>query len=170
MSVEEPLITGETRAKARRSLLRSAVVVVVMVIAYAVIPLREDGWWIGAALGLAAIIGIAPLTVRRIHAVRRSEEPVLVAVEALVLLVTLLVLGFSAVYYAIDANQTQFEGLGSRLDAVYFTVVTLGTVGYGDVHPIGDAARTIVILQILANLAFLGVVVRILARVAGVPR
>ena len=79
--------------------------------------------------GSRAIVGVVPITIRRFHAVRRSEQPVLVGVEAIVLLVSMLVLGFAAVYYAMDADQGQFDGLGTRVDSVYFTVTTLSTVG-----------------------------------------
>jgi len=157
----------ETRAKARRSLLRSGLIVIGLTFAYARLPLRGDLRWLGIGVGVAAIIGIVPITVRRFHAVRRSEEPVLVALEAIVLLVSMLVLGFAAVYYAMDANQGQFEGLVTRVDSVYFTVTTLSTVGYGDVHATGTAARVVVTVQIMLNLAFLGIVVRVMARAAG---
>ena len=105
-----------------------------LTLGYALLPLRGERWWIGAAVGVAAIVGIVPITIRRFHAVRRAEQPVLVAVEAIVLLVTMLVLGFAAVYYAMDADQGQFDGLDTRLDSVYFTVTTLSTVGFGDIH------------------------------------
>ncbi|MET0902383.1 MAG: potassium channel family protein [Acidimicrobiales bacterium] len=111
-----------------------------------------------------------PITIRRLHAVRRSENPVLVALEAIVLLVTMLVLGFASVYYAMNVDQTQFNELDTRLDAAYFTVVTLSTVGYGDIVATGEAARLTVMLQILLNLTFLGVVVRVMARAAGADR
>ena len=91
-------------------------------------------------------------------------------IEAIVLLVALLVLGFAAVYYAMDADQGQFDGLATRVDSVYFVVTTLSTVGYGDIHATGTAARVVVTLQILTNLAFLGIVVRVMARAAGVVR
>jgi hypothetical protein len=60
--------------------------------------------------------------------------------------------------------------MSTRIDAVYFTVTTLSTVGFGDVHAVGQAARLVVTGQILVNLAFLGIVVRVLARAAGVVR
>ena len=157
------MIPNETRAKARRSLVRSGVLVAALCLGYALLPLRGELWWIGAAVGLGAIIGIVPITIRRFHAVRRSEEPVVVAIEAVVLLVTMLVLGFAAVYYAIDANQGQFDGLETKVDSVYFTVTTLSTVGYGDIHAAGTAARVLVTINIMLNLAFLGVVVRVMA-------
>ncbi len=161
------MIPTETRAAARRSFVRSGGLVLVLVLGYALLPLRGDLWWVGAAVGVAAIVGVVPITIRRFHAVRRSEWPVVVGVEAIVLLVSMLVLGFAAVYYAMDADQGQFSGLSTRVDSVYFTVTTLSTVGYGDIHAAGTAARVIVTLQILVNLAFLGIVVRVMARAAG---
>lgn len=134
------------------------------------LPLRGEMWWVGAAVGVLAILGTMPITIRRLHAVRRSENPVLVALEAIVLLVTMLVLGFASVYYAMNVDQTQFNELDTRLDAAYFTVVTLSTVGYGDIVATGEAARLTVMLQILLNLTFLGVVVRVMARAAGADR
>ena len=157
----------ETRAAARRSLLRSGVLVAGLTVGYALLPLRGELWWVGAAVGLGAIVGVVPITVRRFHAVRRSEQPVLVAVEAIVLLVAMLVLGYAAVYYAMDVDQGQFDGLVTRVDSVYFTVTTLSTVGYGDIHATGTAARVLVTIQIMMNLAFLGIVVRVMARAAG---
>ena len=50
---------------------------------------------------------------------------------------------------------------------MYFTVTTLATVGYGDIHPTGPPARAVVTTQIILNLAFLGIVVRVMARAAG---
>ena len=164
------MVPTETRAAAKRSILRSVGIVVGLCAAYVVLPLRGGRWWIGAAVGIAAILLTMPITVRRLHAVRRSETPVLVALEAIVLLVTMLVLGFASVYYAMNVNHTQFNALDTRLDAAYFTVVTLSTVGYGDIVATGEAARLTVMFQILLNLTFLGVVVRVMARVAGVQK
>ena len=141
-------------------------VVLALVFGYVALPLRGGLWWLGAVVGLAAIVATAPLTVRRVHAVRNAEQPVLVALEAIILLVTMLILGFAAIYFAIDTQQAQFEGLSTRLDAVYFTVTTMATVGYGDIHPVGQAARAVTVAHMLLNLIFLGIVVRVLARAA----
>lgn len=45
------------------------------------------------------------------------------------------------------AGFSHFENL-SLLDAVYFTVVTLGTVGYGDITPKSDAGKILTILVV----------------------
>jgi hypothetical protein len=148
-------------------MLRSALLVAILVTGYFVMPLRGERWWVGALVGTLAIVGTMPVTVRRVRAVRQAEQPVLVAIEAIVLLVSMLVLGFSAIYYAIDVEPGQFEDLATRVDAVYFTVTTMATVGYGDVHAVGQASRAIVTVQMLANLTFVGIVVRVMARAAG---
>ena len=40
----------------------------------------------------------------------------------------------------------------------------LSTVGFGDITPIGQAARVIVAIQMLFDLAFVGVAVRVLGQ------
>ena len=151
-------------------MLRSAAVVVALALGYSVVPLRGERWWMGAAIGAFAIVYTAPLTAKRVQAVRKAEQPVLVALEAVVLLVSMLIFGFAAVYYAMDEGGDQFDGLATRLDSVYFTVTTLATVGYGDIHPEGQAARLVATIQMLLNLMFLGIVVRVLARAARADR
>ena len=140
--------------------------VAALITGYILLPLRGNLVWLGALVGLVAIVGTVPLAVRRVQAVRDAEHPVLVAIEALVLLVTMLIVGFAAVYFAVDSRHDQFAGLETRHDAVYFTVTTMATVGYGDIHPIGQAARALAVAQMLLNLVFLGIVVRVLARAA----
>ena len=65
------------------------------------------------------------------------------------------ILTFSAVYWALAIGHGQFSGLRTRLDALYFTGVTMATVGYGDIHPTGQAARAVVLLQLVYTFAFL---------------
>jgi len=40
----------------------------------------------------------------------------------------------------------------SIIDSVYFSVVTLATVGFGDLHPTGDATKIFTIIYILFGL------------------
>ena len=40
----------------------------------------------------------------------------------------------------------------SPVDALYFSVVTLATVGFGDLHPTTDAAKLFTVLYILFGL------------------
>lgn len=146
---------------ARRSAARSAGLVVVLVTCYVLLPLQGDRWWLGALIGTAVLAAIVPLTVRRLRMVLGSDRPGLEALEALVVLLAMLVVGFAAVYVAMDRDHSQFSGLDTRIDALYFTVTTLSTVGFGDITATGQAARLLVTLQILFNVAFVGVAVRV---------
>jgi hypothetical protein len=50
----------------------------------------------------------------------------------------------------------------TRLDALYLSVTTFTTVGFGDIAPVAELSRVITMLQMLVNLIFLGVVARVL--------
>jgi voltage-gated potassium channel Kch len=57
----------------------------------------------------------------------------------------------------------RFEDGWSLVDALYFCVVTLTTVGYGDIHPTSDGTQIFTIVYILTGL---GDFVALLASVA----
>ncbi len=134
-------------------------------LAYSLAPLHGNHKDIGFAIGIAAVLIVVPLTVVRARAITTSDRPVLDAVETIVLLFTLLVLGFSIVYLIVAEHSGQIAGLHTKIDAVYFTVSTLSTVGFGDVHAAGQAARVIVTLQIVFDLVFIATAVRLLATI-----
>lgn len=154
------------RRLVRRSLLRSLGVVAVLLGGFAVLPLRGHRWWVGIGLGVALLVAIAPLTFSRLRKVLGSDRPVAEALEAVVQLFALLVVGFASIYFAMNRDGTQVEGVETRLDALYFTVTTLATVGFGDLVPVSQAARLVVTGQIVSDLIFVGLVVRVFARVA----
>lgn len=64
-------------------------------------------------------------------------------------------LAFSASYWAMATRHGEFVGLQTRLDALYFTGVTMATVGYGDIHPSGQLGRAVVLVQIVYTFTFL---------------
>lgn len=71
------------------------------------------------------------------------------------LLATLAIAGVATVGYVVT------EGYG-WLDALYMTVITLGTVGYGEVHPLGTSGRLLTIALIVVGFATFVYVVSIL--------
>ncbi len=50
----------------------------------------------------------------------------------------------------------------TRADALYFAVTVFSTVGFGDITPKSEAARVVLIVQMLGDLALLGAGVRVL--------
>jgi voltage-gated potassium channel Kch len=150
-------VTGRNLSE---SLLRIVVIVGGLSLLYAALPFRGDRWWVGMVVGSAAIVGVLPMAIRRIRRVLKSDRPLFEAIEALVLLVVTFVLGFSAVYYGIDRQQGQFNGIETKLDAVYFTTTTLATVGYGDISPSGQLARGLAMLQMVLDVVLLVLIVK----------
>ncbi len=144
------------------TLLRCSGVVLILGLLYAVVPLDDEHRWISALVGIAAVLAIVPLTVRRVRAVLVSERPIFEAVESLVDLMAIFIFGFSALYTTLNRHGDQFLGMANRVDAVYFTVVTLSTVGFGDIVPMGTTARVAVTLQVLFDITFLVAAVRVL--------
>ncbi|MFB6891060.1 potassium channel family protein [Kitasatospora sp. NPDC056327] len=71
---------------------------------------------------------------------------------------------FAATYYVLADRPGEFDGLKTRLDALYFTVVTMATIGYGDITPAGQGPRLVVLLQIAYNFVFLAAAAGALSR------
>jgi hypothetical protein len=73
------------------------------------------------------------------------------------------VLTFAATYVVVDHNSPgSFTEPLSRLDAAYFAVTVLATVGFGDITPLTEVTRSLVMAQMLVDLAFVGLVAKVL--------
>ena len=137
-------------------------VVVAATAVYYVIPvparMREGSWAALFFCGLAALGALILLAIRRL--LRAGEAG---RIRGLILLLTLTVLFFSWADESVAQLPGQFAGLHPKTDAVYFNISTLATVGFGDVHPVGQLARAAVTVQIVFNLVFLGAAVSIIS-------
>ncbi|WP_405005137.1 potassium channel family protein [Kitasatospora purpeofusca] len=71
---------------------------------------------------------------------------------------------FAGTYYVLADRPGEFHGLVTRLDALYFTVVTMATIGYGDITAAGQVPRLVVLLQIAYNFVFLAAAAGALSR------
>ncbi len=127
-----------------------------MLLLYFVFPLDPRRAPVGVALGIlgsvVAMFGVSAVVVAE---VRRDERRL--TILHLVLALEAILMAFSASYYVVaTAREGSFEGLVTRLDALYFSMTTLSTVGFGDVHPTGQLSRGLVTVQIAFNLLFVG--------------
>jgi voltage-gated potassium channel len=114
-------------------------------------------------LGLAVF---AAVFYRQISRVTRADHPVLRAIEALCSILALFVCLFSLLYYASSVNDaTAFSEPLTRTDALYFTVTVFSTVGFGDITPVATTQRVMTMAQMLLDVAFLAVLVRVLTMV-----
>ena len=137
-----------------------------LVLVFLVVPVNKERWWLGIAIGLLIIVGSVPLTVKRINRVGTSHEPYLEAGLAVVMMIALIVIGFASIYAALSRHGEEFADIHTKLDAVYFTITTLATVGYGDIAPTGQVARAVAIIQMVVDILVIGVAARLAMRVA----
>ena len=128
----------------------------VLTLGYFTLPLRIFGpdhlvrsWLVLGGLIAALAIGMILTTLRALQ-----EGPGHPG-GGILLLSWASLLVFAAIYWALARQPGEFRGLNTRVDALYFTVITLATVGYGDISPSGQTSRVVVMLQLLYSFAFL---------------
>jgi hypothetical protein len=153
----------QARRRVMASVVRTAVVTLTVLAIYTSAPLdRRPADAIALRL-LVELVALVFVLVWQIRSVGRSPNPVLRGVESLVVSVPLLVLTFAATYAVVDHNSPgSFTETLSRLDAAYLSVTILATVGFGDITPVSDVARSLVMAQMLVDLAFVGLVAKVL--------
>ena len=115
---------------------------------------------------LLALSGFALVLRIQVRAVR-DKKSAWARIEALLTALYLLVVVFAVIYERIAVStQGQFNGINNRTDALYFTVTTLATVGFGDITPTSTLTRTVTTALIVLGVALLGAGVRVLIGVA----
>lgn len=133
---------------------------------YFLVPIPWADAPIGSVLG--GLIGVVSLAFigRVVFRELRASQRHLTAMH-LLLAFELALLVFALIYFLMHLhNPAEFQGLETRLDALYFSMVTTSTVGYGDIHATGQAARAVVTTQIAFNLVFVaGIVALVQAQV-----
>ena len=135
-----------------------------VLVAYLVVSLDGDLAPVIAVGVLVGMLGLmVPLTVREAKRIAVVDQPVVHAAQALLTLLTLLIVGFATVHYTIEtAYPEELVGLETKVDGLYFSTTVATTVGFGDITPTGQVARGVVTVQMLFDLVFIGVAVRIL--------
>ncbi|POM24777.1 voltage-gated potassium channel [Actinomadura rubteroloni] len=102
----------------------------------------------GALAALLLLTYLVAVQARRALRARRIGE----RLALLATVVTAVSVTFAARYYTLA---DQFHGITTRLDAFYFAVTTLTTVGYGDIVATGQTARAVVTVQMAFDLIIL---------------
>jgi hypothetical protein len=84
------------------------------------------------------------------------EFPTLKAslVQTLFVLITV-VCGFATMYIQSGEVANNVGGLKDKVDALYYSMVTITTLGYGDFAPTGIHARLLVVWQLFTGFLFL---------------
>ncbi len=122
----------------------------------------------GRVLALIMVLGTAalmlPLSIHQARRVLHSEHPLLDAIRCLLSGLVMLVVSFSAAYYVLaESYDDQMSGIETKIDALYFTVTVMATVGFGDITATGQGARALVTGQMVVNFAILAVALRLVS-------
>ncbi len=136
-----------------------------LLIAYFAFPLEFDNVavaLVGLILTLAGLALLGVMLAREAKHLQRGESQR--STTALAIAVAVMVVAFSMAFYLLQRlGENQMVGLDTRTDALYFTLSTMATVGYGDVHATGQLARLFVCGLIVFNVVVLAALVRGLA-------
>ena len=120
--------------------------------------MRAASWEVFFWCGIAVLGVLILLAIRRL--LRAGE---VARLRGLIVLLCLTVLFFAYADHTLAELPGQFAGLHTKTDSLYFNVSTVATVGFGDVHPVGQQARMAVTVQIIFNLVFLGTAVGLIS-------
>ena len=169
----EPFDRAERRRQLIAAVARIVGATITLLVLYALVPVpgrSGAGAFVGMVIGSLAFVGVLGWQIRTIA---RSDFPVVRAVQVIGLAVPVLITAFAFMYLSVsESDPASFSEEFNRVGAIYFTVTTLATVGYGDITPVTDAARILVTSQMLFNLALIAGVARlvILAARVGLQR
>jgi voltage-gated potassium channel len=156
------------RLRGRRAHLRTVLALLACMIGYYAVPYGARGWnvhgYTGLLLFAAAAALLGAVIIRQISERLLSGGGGTHPLHDLVIALFLLVIAFSLVYLRIA---DQFDDLNTKTDALYFTMTTLSTVGFGDIHAVGQTARALVTVQMALDLVYVATVAAVVAGIIG---
>jgi len=158
----EELTTAQRRSLAIRLVLRSLVVAILLFVAYYTLPMDrpERSGLIVLIVGIA-VLGL--VLAWQVRAITGSPFPRLRAFETLTIGIPLLLIVFASAYFLIgNADPDSFTQPLSKTDALYFTITVFTTVGFGDITAKTEAARILVSIQMMFDLAVFGLVAKLI--------
>ena len=135
-----------------------------LLVAYYAFPVK---WTSGSPASLllsiagtaGGVVLVGTMIARELGFVRRGEPGR--GLRGLSMLLILLVMAASLTFFLLnEARPEQITGLQTRTDALYFTLTTMTTVGFGDVHAEGQVARALVCVLITFNVVVVASLVR----------
>ncbi len=149
------------RRLAGLGLLRSFATLVALVWLYYVLPLDHiRNVRLTLVAGLLILFAVSGW---QLQAIIRARYPAVRAVEALATIVPWFLLLFASAYFIMaSTSPANFSTHPlTRTDALYFTVTTFATVGFGDITAVSQSAKLVVTAQMILDLLVLGLGVRV---------
>jgi len=170
------LLVALTTSGARRGLRRVAFVLVVAAVvgsAIALVATDGEGTRAGVRAVTLALVVLAPAVLvagiyRDIRATGGVPLRAVFGVVAIYLLVGM-AFGVGHQILADVGSGTYVKGVGDpdAQDFLYFSYITLTTVGYGDIVPVSNVARTVAVLEALTGQLYLVTIVAVIVTNVG---
>ncbi len=141
---------------------RTVITVAVLVVGYHLIPFdRGSTWQIGLVVVVALVLLSAGAALE-LRAVTVADYPTLRAIQSLTVSLVVVLLAFASIYMILsNSDSGAFDEVLDHTGAVYFSLTTLTTIGYGDIVPVSRAARNVVMLQMVIDVLIIGVYVKL---------
>ncbi|MFF2993122.1 potassium channel family protein [Streptomyces sp. NPDC057950] len=163
-----PYRRGRTKRRTRWTkvvvVARAFLIAAGLVTAYYLLPLDGYSARGTSVLLLSGLLAVVLVFVWELRTIIRSPHPRLKAVEALAATLVLFLVLFASAYYLLDRSAPgSFTEPLSRTDALYFTLTTFSTVGFGDIAARSETGRVMTMLQMAGGLVLVGFAARVLA-------
>ena len=155
------LSKAERRHQVKLAMLRVVIGVALLLTLYWITPMKNQQGihpFLVLLLMLAVFVVLIYFSVRRIM---HGDLPQLKAVQVAILTVSFYLFSFAALYLSMSTlDPGYFSEPLSHVGAFYFAVTVASTVGFGDITAQNDMGRLVVTVQMLINIALIGVGVR----------
>lgn len=142
-----------------------ALVGVILAVLAVILGSDADLPWLQAALFVSALVILTftflNMLVGDIRHIHVNPIGLRASVIGVMVLETLAL--FALTYLAIAQHPGQIAGMVTALDALYFTMTTLMTIGFGDIAAQGQLARGTVLIQMFFSVLVLSATVRLLS-------
>lgn len=151
------------------ALLAGGSVVMIMIGLYLVLPepTRDDPPWLTFTSILVVSIVYAAAGVWSVARISRAKHPLRTGVVMLAVMVTAMVVIFSLTYLSLSVdNPANFNVPLDKINALYFTMTILSTVGFGDITAATHAAMIAVMIQMVVGLTLITTLARVLMEAA----
>lgn len=141
---------------------------IVIAIMLALVPDEAD-----VTLALPILLGVVATVLylwffrHQMRGVYKARYPTIRAAEALILVAAMFLALFSMAYVLISAdNPGAFTEPLTSFSAYYYALTVLATVGFGDIAPNTVSARSVTMVQMALDIAFIAVVLRVMTGTA----
>ena len=158
---------GRAVARRRREIwlgmLRALATTTALVALYYLVPLDRLASNVPLVVTLVAgLVILVAVASWQLRVVLRARYPGVRAAIALAATVPLFLLLFASAYYVSSRGTPgSFSSHLTRTDALYFTVTTFTTVGFGDITATSQTTRLVVTVQMILDLLALGLGIRV---------